>query len=415
MDSDNKRKLSGCILNIWNDARSQRGLGSSFKLSLKGQKATEDALEILAKDKLGTKFSRQFLGDGIRDMTFALLSTPPRGISEKVDVEVNAWLNKLDAMPVHEWRIIAPIANLVLSGIDCLDVGQVSFVRPNSPAFGSMLAEMHQINQGGTSQQEVRDSMGELFQERLRDRVLAVAKIKTADSKIAEGNGRKLVDHALNVLRLYGCGVLEHSPLDYMMYIGLDGTVPASKPLIVTLRAGVLSMTFEQYGALFHFTITPDIVKKMNDLSLDAISAMLQKPIPTEFEKLLNTSIDFFGAGMHELDPRDAFIDFIISLESLLLKEREPSKGLLAERVALIIESTPEAREIAFEMVEELYQIRSNVVHRGFNDITESNVKSVSRIAFDTIMTLLKHASTIANIDQLVERCNKTKFSGPAF
>ncbi len=118
---------------------------------------------------------------------------------------------------------------------------------------------------------------------------------------------------------------------------------------------------------------------------------------------------------MHELDLRDAYLDFIIALESLLLKENEPTKGLFAERVALIMGDNADSREQIFTRVKDLYQMRSNIVHRGFNDITKLNVKEVSHIAFMVIMTPLKQNNNIKTIDDLAQKCNDIKFAGPMF
>lgn len=48
-----------------------------------------------------------------------------------------------------------------------------------------------------------------------------------------------------------------------------------------------------------------------------------------------------------------------------IVEEREPSKELLAERVALIIGASTDSRKEIFEVVEKSYQLRSNIVHQA--------------------------------------------------
>ena len=62
-----------------------------------------------------------------------------------------------------------------------------------------------------------------------------------------------------------------------------------------------------------------------------------------------------------------------------------------------------------------LYQLRSDIVHRGSKDITKENVKMIAFFAFSTIITLTSHVQKISRIDDLIDVCNKLKFSGPSF
>ncbi len=117
---------------------------------------------------------------------------------------------------------------------------------------------------------------------------------------------------------------------------------------------------------------------------------------------------------MNQSNSREAYLNFVTALESLLLKEKEP-RGLLAERVAIIAGESYEAREDLFNDMEHIYDVRSKIVHSGFTDVIEDDLWLVSITAFRTIVRLISMSDKINDIGKLVHVCSKSKFSGPPF
>lgn len=429
MDAESQRKLQGCILTIWNDARKQnlaapfermspvhevfRDRGA-YRLGFNGIKGMKDALEILADSELSKNYSQKYLNSQIEEIVLDLLAANPQQIQQHTESKIQTWLSQLESRSVTEWTVIAPIANLVLR-VDLLEVGNVTFLKHDNSETVRIIDQIDMINQGTASPPDVRHFMTNLTNRRLKNRVIAKLKIKAIDSNAAVEMGRIEIEHALNVLRLFGFGVMKNDPLSYKMLMGIDGTVFAGQPIIATLTSAKANMNFESTGALYSYVFSQEEVAKMDQLSFQYVNSMLKKEKKNDFEKLLETSIDFFGKGMNDQDLIDSFLDFIISLESLLLKEREPSKGLLAERVALIVGQNLQQRLDAFDFIEYLYQLRSNIVHQGFVAVTLDDVKKIAYFAFIVIITLFSHALKIEKIDDLVDMCDKMKFNGPAF
>jgi hypothetical protein len=424
-------KLTGCFLTIWNDARKQNFGGpidhaspsheiikktGGYRIGYNGIKCLHDALEILFSDPhLSNHYSQRYLNEEIENIILSLLNSTPQGIVKQVESSVQRWIQNLHSRTEVEWTVAAPIINLILT-MDSIEVGKVTFLKNNSAATNTVIKEIREITKSSTSEQEVKEFIASLANERLGSRVLAAVKVKAVDKRMAKELGVELIEHSLNVLRFYGFGVLKHNPLDYKMYMGIDGTIFSGRPLIVTFNPGShANLTSNTAGALYEYEFNDETIQRMHQLSFESLNSILKKDQKNEFEELLNTSIDFFGAGMNDDDLVDSYIDFVISLESLILKEREPSKGLLAERVSLIIGENRENRIEIFDYVESLYQLRSNIVHRGFKDITKENVKMIAFFAFRTITTLTSHAQKIRRIDDLKDICDRLKFSGPSF
>ncbi len=124
----------------------------------------------------------------------------------------------------------------------------------------------------------------------------SVVKIKAVDARMAREAGAELIEHSLNVLRLYGFGLLDHNPLDYKMDMGIEGTVFSDKSLTVSFRpAEQVNMKFDTIGALYEYTFSEETIQTMDQFAFQSLNLILKKEQENEFERLLNTSIDFRG------------------------------------------------------------------------------------------------------------------------
>jgi hypothetical protein len=134
----------------------------------------------------------------------------------------------------------------------------------------------------------------------------------------------------------------------------------------------------------------------------------------TEFESRILQAIDFFGDGMNVyFDQTSAFIKFIISLELCLTDKWEPQKGLLAERVAIMIREDQQERLEVFEDINRLYQIRSDYVHSGSDQITTSDFSLISYITFGVLIELISWTEKVKTLGELIALFNETKFRCP--
>ena len=91
----------------------------------------------------------------------------------------------------------------------------------------------------------------------------------------------------------------------------------------------------------------------------------------------------------------------------------EPQKGLIAERVALLLGGDVEERKDLFSEIERLYKYRSDFVHQGENKITNMDISIISSIVFQVIVALIPLTKKMSTFGMLVEKFNTTKFSHP--
>jgi hypothetical protein len=91
------------------------------------------------------------------------------------------------------------------------------------------------------------------------------------------------------------------------------------------------------------------------------------------------------------------------------------AKLLLAERVALVVGKDEATRTSLFEQTRDAYRLRSEILHHGFDYVTEDNAWLISRIGFQVIAKLIPVSTQINDIGKLITMCTKSKFGGPAF
>jgi hypothetical protein len=285
----------------------------------------------------------------------------------------------------------------------------------------STFSTFSEINAATLSPKEVKDqgakAMSELLQNRYLNKAVATVTVEAADQNSGVQHGEKEIEHSLNALRFYGRAAMKNDARLYRMFIAPEGTIFAGTyTTICYIAKEQFALPSRLTGYSYPYEIDAEALDLMKKLWLSDLSKILAKHDRerTDFEKLLVTAVDLFGIAMDQSGPREAYLNFVTSLESLLLKEKEP-RGLLAERVAIIVGETFDARQRLFKYMEHIYDFRSKIVHSGLADVTEDELGLVSMIAFQAILRLISVSSKINDIGKLVLACSKSKFSGPPF
>jgi hypothetical protein len=436
MDEKALQGIIGSLLTARNDAKKQTATfnpnlkstfqvvalpGGTFVLGSEGISCADHAVELIASDAvLGERFSRAFVSDKINRLILTLLGVSDQDLQANTEKDVRLLVKELETTPVLQWTTMLPIANLVLK-IPPLQIGRVTLTLIGKALMDSTFSAFSEINETTISPQEVKDqgakAMSELLQNRYLNKAVATVTVDAADQNSGVQHGEKEIEHSLNALRFYGRAVMKNDARLYRMFIGPEGTIfTGSYTTICFIAKQQFALPSRRTGYSYPYEINPETLDLMKKLWLSDLSKILAKHERerTSFEKLLVTAVDLFGIAMDQPNPREAYLNFVTSLESLLLKEKEP-RGLLAERVAIIVGETFDARQRLFNYMEHIYDFRSKIVHSGLADVTEDDLGLVSMIAFHAILRLVSASSKINDIGKLVLACSKSKFSGPPF
>jgi len=434
MDKEKLLKLRGCVLSAWSDARTSTSNfdpasreprqifggpdGKSIVLGGTGIRCLNESIELISEDDLlGKRFSRTRLRSEVRSLLLGIFDVDPTNIEKEVSQSITSLIEKLEKMPVLQWRVLVPIENLVLK-VPSLEMGRVHLAIFEKAEHEEVLTKVQKINESSTSPEPVKRSAMEMVTDVVSKKYLhqtvATANVDAADEEQALALAEEETEHALNVLRFYG--VLGNNTRMRQVFIGPEGTVFQGRHITLCLAGDAYFLPWRITGYLFEFEIDASALALMDKLSFPRLREIFKKGHEerTDFERLLVTAIDFYGRAINEPNPRNAYVTFLISLESLLLKEGEP-RSLLAERVALVVGKDAETRTALFEQTRAAYKLRSNIIHHGFDDVTEDDVWRVSAIGFQVIVRLIPMSVQLNDIGQLVKMCTKSKFGGPPF
>jgi len=433
MDKEKLRKLQGLLLSAWSDARTRtssfdpasrepyqilvRPDGIGIVVGETGIKCLNESVELIAEDDLlGKRFSRSRLSSELHSLLSTIFDIDPANIEREMTLSIASLIDGLEKMSVLQWRVLIPIKNLVLK-IPSLEIGRVHFAKFDKAEYDGTLTRLQKINESTTSPESVKKGMMEtvtdLVSKTYLGRIVAAATVEAADDNQALAMAEGEIERALNVLRLYG--PLGNNTRMRKVFVGSEGTIFQGRHTALCFAGERFFLPWRITGYLFDYEIDSNTLALMNKFSLQRLSEILRKGTKerTGLERLLVTAIDFYGRGMNEPSPRNAYINFFISLESLLLKKGEP-RSLLAERVALVVGKGEKTRTSLFEQTRGAYRIRSDIVHHGFDDVTEDDVWLISAIGFQVIVRLIPITVQVNDIGQLITMCTKSKFGGPA-
>lgn len=213
----------------------------------------------------------------------------------------------------------------------------------------------------------------------------------------------------INIIRLFYFSRTGHTLSRNFNYFGISGYTynrdqfvhfTTSEPTTnIEIKSGSLKMPYNLDRLFF----------KERQSELNKISNIVSKSSKSELEKLLISSIDFFGEGVNDFITKYAFLNFFVSLENLLLltKESQITQNL-ATRTALLLGSDAKEKQFIQSEIIDLYDIRSALVHKGKDFVEYDNLLRIGSYVNRVIFTILNKTdiyndqiSLINNLSQL--------------
>lgn len=215
---------------------------------------------------------------------------------------------------------------------------------------------------------------------------------------------------ALNVQRLY---TYPNEFNFYKKYFGIVGEViPSIVRSTVRYQEDFrkASPTLERVGFLYPFEIDSRRIRSMRKNGFKIIHKILKKKTPSEFEERLLAAISWFGTAfsiggitarkrrilggrrvlirkkLEYFSANDRFLKLMISLESLFIFGRELVRSNIAERVAFTLAKSYGRRADIAKYMKKLYDIRSDIVHRGGAEVKKSDLDSLAIITQEAII-----------------------------
>ena len=117
-------------------------------------------------------------------------------------------------------------------------------------------------------------------------------------------------------------------------------------------------------------------------------------------------AIQWVGKGNKDINDVNIFIQYMIALETLT-SGKEDTIRVISERVAFIVSTDKESRIETYNLVKELYDKRSKIIHGSSENIDIKDIKDLQDIVNKVIKNLLtkeefKDFETISDLNNWI-------------
>lgn len=286
---------------------------------------------------------------------------------------------------------------------DSIQVGNVTFLKSSASVVGPKARTS--IPGIPKTSAKVKNNIPKLFRQKFENHCIALVKMDEQDIKNAESKVTEEVEFSLNVLRFY-LSMTTGDPFFHLMRTGMEGTTHTGLTawIVVDEEKGRVTYASSRHGAISGYALDNDKYEDMKKHHFETVEALLRKPANerSALENSIATAIDLVGSAVNELTLRNSFLYLIIALESALLprKQRDEVSNMSALINALFKAPTDRRAQVE-KFVKDLYDIRSDIVHEGIDNVDHDVTYDAFRLAVRVIISMLPYTKTVKTKNEL--------------
>jgi len=306
---------------------------------------------------------------------------------QRLEIAVEELHKSLTAVPTV-FKVYYPINGLLKDGLP-IKIGNVLFCVFDSEQY----AQFYKILMEYKGDDKIR-SNNAAFAESIKQsdivgKTVGLVEVNAVDSEAAKISAIKELSFTRDIINFYS---------DLIPYFDGHIFLPGDKerctiniPIIEQKTRPGFIFAYESVGPLMPLSLKQlSEVDEKQHLGLLKVNSLLSKKRNDLEEKLL-AAIQWSGRATVETNKEDAFILYAISLESLVLIEKDKNElgYRLQIRVAHLLGKNLERRKKIFSDIKYLYTIRSNIVHNGTIQVTDADLKLIRYYSKGCILHIL--------------------------
>jgi len=280
-----------------------------------------------------------------------------------------------------KWTVIASINGVELKDTNVYKIGKVTFYDKNTYDYSKLIDA---INASFYKTEEDKNKAKEWIINFLKDEIIVEAEVNAYGKNGAKENGFLEISKVIDGLSLWKSDVMIKEP-----------EFEEICEFIVLNRENGM---FHSWNRDPRYMGKVKLDKDVKDF-LKVFDPIFNKPYNelTELEKNVTNALHWYRKGNMFMDPSDRFLNYIITLESLLTTEEDRGsrkKEIISDRAIDVIWILKDYHEEYKEKIKKMYEYRSKIVHEGSTDISnlEDKAKELGKI---TEMALLSVAGKI--------------------
>lgn len=199
--------------------------------------------------------------------------------------------------------------------------------------------------------------------------------------------------------------------VSYSVPLGHDG--PRSFQYLMTEGDKVVFSTRGIAQTPFdRWTIDDEYMAEMKRFGIDALSKLLTVPNLTAFQAQVLDALQLYGRSSTFKGSAEKLTYILTPLEALLLLNATQSPEDLAERLALLVDKTPEGRQEAFETTLEIYERRLRFVRGEHTDADMKLLEKFMAVAWAFFVNCIGYADKYKTRTEFIYAIDALKLSG---
>jgi hypothetical protein len=369
-------EFTACVAAIYESAISKR---EHISLS-----ATESLIQIAMVQSLDLDTNRprphlpfhKRLADSLEVLKKALSRTPPK------------------------WTVYHEVRGLMPDGLP-YSVGGVEFLVIDDAQAAALVASTGPIVDGTLNTQEQKGDMRELtrdlIESRMKRKTYAKLTIEALEYNAASSLATKKLRSAIDVINFFA-DVLGSAGT--CMFLPGD-TEPTHQVSLMFQESAESASQIRTIGPLAPLYLGHINEARARSIGFDRASSLLGKDGRNALENRILTSLQWAGRAVDETRHEEAFLLYVIALESLLLIKDQTTE--MRFRFALngshLLADKFEDRRGIFNELRDAYDKRSQIVHSGSTQVAITELSRIHALTRNAVLTVLLN-EPFRNMDQ---------------
>jgi hypothetical protein len=333
--------------------------------------------------------SRKVIEGLLQEAIVTALFTPPDDQKERLDAAIKLLTRGL-SQPTADWEVYLAVSGLA-AGKRRRRFGRVVFQPATAGALNALGTRGARIIKRARNSAKDRRAFAVHYRDHIKEvlegRAIARVIVSAVDQESAVRLARQEVRATLDAISF--CDSLL-TPHGISLAPAIDGAERAAPPAAVFKDADrQVSFPSEFRGRLVDFQAL--FQKKGLRAGSKKISDLLAAKKPSAAQQRIKTALGWAGRATGRARPAEAFLFYLIALESLVLgpdKEGELTYRLRV-RCAHLLARKPANREFVAKRVSDLYGLRSAIVHKGVRDVSADDLGAARLFAQRAILEVL--------------------------
>jgi hypothetical protein len=301
-----------------------------------------------------------------------------------------AELKKALSQTSVKWTVYHEVRGLMPDGLPC-SIGSIEFLLIDNAQAAALTASTDSFVEGTLSTPEQKRDMREvtrdLIEVRMKGKTYAKLTVEALESNAASSLATKKLRSVIDVINFFA-DVLGSAGT--CLFLPGD-TEPTRQISLMFQESAQSASQILTKGPLAPLYLSHINEARARRIGLDRASLLLAKNGRNALENRILTSLQWAGRAVDETRDEEAFLLYVIALESLLLKKDQTTE--MRFRFALngshLLADKFEDRGRIFNELRDAYDKRSQIVHSGSTQVAITELSRIHALTRNAVLTVL--------------------------